>query len=415
MIGAKSFETIRRLGVANKGSVFFFVGSIVAAGTNFLFQALMGRMLGPGIYGALGSLLGLITVVTLVAGALQAAVTHAIASGEHHHEAAIIDLALRRPIIRLTIAAAIFFGVSVSISPLLEHYLHLNSVVPVMLFGLFLALNVVCIVPQGVLLGRVQFSIVAIGLIANGFMRCVCGVVLVELHFGLNGAMIAAVVGTATQVGILAYPIRAELMRLGTDQDRLVRFRSVILATVSLGGVSAFIGIDSVLARHYLPRIESGYYVAAATGARIALFLPAAITQIAFPRLTKTIGDSAKTRRLLVQSLTIVAVLGIGAAILIILFSHVVIAILFGAKFQSAAGAIRILAASAAEMGILSLLTYFFLARKSTLAALSWIGVVGAAFVIWRYHNSPMEIASVMLSATSVILLAQAWAAWRLD
>jgi len=46
----------------------------------------MGRLLGPGVFGALGSLLGLVTVVTLVAGALQAAITHAVASEEHRRE-----------------------------------------------------------------------------------------------------------------------------------------------------------------------------------------------------------------------------------------------------------------------------------------------------------------------------------------
>jgi len=359
----------------------------------FLFQALMGRLLGPGVFGALGSLLGLVTVVTLVAGALQAAITHAVASEEHRREGSRTELALRRPFTRLVFASLVLFAITAATAPLLKRYLHLNSLVPVLLFGLFLALSVVCIIPQAVLLGRIQFKTVANGLVLNGIVRCICGVALVELHLGLNGAILGALLGTAAQ-------------------DRLVRYRSVLLAAISLGGVSAFVGVDSVLARHYLPNAQSGYYIAAATAARIALFLPAAVTQIAFPHLTKALNDPIKTRRLLRQSLAIVALLGASAALVIILFSHLVLAILFGAKFKSAAEAVRILAASAAEMGILSLMTYFFLARKSILAVLSWIGVTGAAMVIWRYHSSPIQIATIMLCATSATLLLQGSAWW---
>lgn len=411
---AKFQEVAFRVRAAHKGSVYFFLGSIVAAGLNFLFQALMSRLLGPNIYGALGSLLGLITVVTLVASALQAAVTHAIASGEHLSGDPANGLVLGRPFIRVIAAAAVCLAVTSATSPLLERYLHLSSIAPVILFGLFLAVNVLCIIPQGVLIGRFQFTTVAIGLIANALTRCIFGVVLVKLHFGLDGAMVAAVLGTIAQVGIMAYPIRVELVKIGTHQHKLVSLRSVILAAVSLGGVSVFIGIDSVLARHYLPRIESGYYVSAATGARIALFLPGAITSMAFARLSNAVGDTTKTRRLLVISVAIVAILGVGVAIGIILFSHLVIGILFGSKFRAASGTIQILAVSAAEMGILSLLTYFCLAHKSLLATISWIGVVGVSLAIWVYHNSPNEIAWVMLTATSLVLVAQAVAAWLL-
>jgi len=400
-----------RFKAAHSSSVYFFLGSIVAAGLNFLFQALMSRMLGPNLYGALGSLLGLITVVTLVASALQAAVTHAVASGEHLSGDQANGLVLGRSIIRLIVAATFFLAVTSATSPLLERYLHLNSIAPVILFGLFLALNVLCIIPQGVLIGRFEFQTVANALIANALARCIFGVVLVKLHFGLNGAMAAAVLGTIVQVGILAYPIRVELVRFGSHKHRLVRLRSVMLAVVSLGGVSAFIGIDSVLARHYLPRIEGGYYVSAATGARIALFLPGAITSMAFARLSKAVGEATQTRRLLAISFAMVATLGVGVAIGIIFFSHLVISILFGSKFRTAASTIQILAVSAAEMGILSLLTYFCLAHKSLLATISWIGVAGVALVIWIRHNSPNEIAWVMLVATSLILVAQAAAA----
>jgi O-antigen/teichoic acid export membrane protein len=305
-------------------------------------------------------------------------------------------------------------GVVAVATPVLKHYLHLHSIVPVLLFGVFMALSIVSIIPRAVLFGRMQFSTVAIGLIVNGVSRCVFGVLFVELHLGLNGAMLATVFGAALQIVVYAKPIRTELLKLGPIQERLVRYRSVLLATMSLGGVSAFIGVDSVLARHYLPGKESGYYVAAATGARIALFLPGAIQQMAFPRLTRTIDKPLENRKMFHQNLVIVAILAVGATIGILLFSHVVLAILFGSKFRSAAPTIRILALSAAEMGVISYFTYYFLAHKSAFAVISWIGVVGAGIFIWQFHSDPAQIAEMMLGSTSATLLFQWYGLWRL-
>jgi len=381
----------------NKSSLIFFVGSVISYGTNFLFQSLMSRLLGPSTYGALGSLLGLITVVTLVASALQAAITHAVASGDHTSNDPIVGLALRKPFLRLSLGSFVLIGSVIAASKLIENYLHLSSELPVIYFALFLGINVLCIIPQGVLLGDLSFTVVAVGLVANALVRLVLGVVLVHFHEGLNGAMVAAVAGAAIQLMILIEPIRKQLLAAGNRASRLVNLRYATLAAVSLGGVSSLIGLDSVLARHYLERAESGYYVAAATGARIALFLSGAITSMAFPAISRAVGDQVRISRLLRNSAITVFGLGFAASLGVVSFPHLVISVLFGSRFQHAATVIQILSISSAEMGLISLLTYYSLAHRSM-----------AAFFIALMHKDPIEIAWIMVVTTSALLIVQA-------
>ena len=50
-------------------------------GLNFLFHVLISRLLGPSHYGALGAVLQVISVLAVPLGAVQLAVTQAVASG----------------------------------------------------------------------------------------------------------------------------------------------------------------------------------------------------------------------------------------------------------------------------------------------------------------------------------------------
>ena len=161
-----------------------------------------------------------------------------------------------------------------------------------------------------------------------------------------------------------------------------------------------------------MPRVESGYYVAAATGAKITLFLPAAVTQMAFPRIARVIADPAKIRRILAQNFTFVTILGIVSTLVIFVFSHLIVSVLFGHRFDAAADTIGLLSVASAELGVMTLMTYYFLARKMMFANFSWLGVAAAALAIWGFHANPTEIAKVMVVTTSATLLVQVVVAW---
>ena len=263
------------------GGLAFFVASCISNGSNFLFHVVMSRILGPATYGALGSLLGVITVVTFAVGALQAAVTQGVA--ERTGKGARGPLALRRHISQAGLAAAASFCVITALSPTIEHYLHLASPVPVILLGLFVALTVLTLVPQGVLLGQLRFRVVALALVGGAFVRLGTGIVLTHLGFGLDGAIAASVLATCVMLAVLLWPLRHEIWNARGDSVA-IHFSSAALAVAALGGFATLVGIDSFLARHYLSGVASGEYVAAATAARIALFLPGAIALIAFPK-----------------------------------------------------------------------------------------------------------------------------------
>ena len=299
------------------------------------------------------------------------------------------------------LAAAALVCLMTVLSPAIEGYLHLASAIPVILLGVLVGFSLFTLVPQGVLLGQLRFRVVALSLVAGTFVRLATGIVLTELGFGLDGALEASVLAACVMLGILLWPLRHEVWSSSGD-TLVMQFRSAALAVAALGGFAALVGVDSFLARHYLSGQASGHYVAASTAARIALFLPGAIALIAFPKFAASRGTGVEARHVLVTSLLAVAGLGAVAAAVMFLAPHLLISILFGAKYQEAAGALRILSVPAAGLGLISVLVYFHLARHSRQSLVCWVGVALAAVLISLFHASPTAIAWSMFFVTGI-------------
>ncbi len=371
----------------------------MANGSNFLFHVVMSRLLGPDRYGALGSLLGIITVVTFGAGALQAAVIQAAARAGHQGA-----LALGRYSWRSVLVAAAALGAAAALSPGLASFLHLASPVPVVLLGVFLSLTLLAVVPQGILLGRLSFAVVAVSLVVGAVLRLGAGVLLVELGLGLDGALAATAVSAAGILGVLLWPLRHDLWSRHGERMGM-HVGPAVLAVGAVGGFSALVGVDTFLARHYLSAAAAGHYAAAATAARSALFMPSAIALVAFPRLTSAGLPGAGARQVLVHGIVAVAALAAATGAVMVAVPHTVIAVLFGGRYESAAGTLRILAVAAAGLGVLSLLVYAQVARGRAQALVAWLGVALAAALIAVFHASPATLAWIVLGVTGLVLV----------
>lgn len=425
--------------LAGNGGLGFFAATLAYNGGNFVFHMAMSRMLGPADYGAFGSLLGYVTVAVLPVSALQAAITQSVAErrAARHPERALAGgrpRGLARPFRRFLLGAIAVLVLLVVVAPWADRFVDVRSPLPLLLLGIYLATSVCTIVPQGVLIGRLRFRPVAASLVAGSIVRLAGGVVLVSAGFGVAGGAAATALGGVAMLVVVVWPLRGELgLRrrsasaappahlgirpvgdgplipdlpslahlVGRQADTVeLRAGPAMLAVVALAGVSAFLSLDSVLARHFLSRVDAGYYVAASTAARVALFLPGAVAMTAFPRLAAARGAHHEVRRLLLEALALTALLSGAAAAVLAAFPHLVITVLFGHAYQSSAGPLAILSAAAAAMGLASVLVYFFLAERSVLSCGCWVAVIALALLVVALHRGLDTIAWLTLVVT---------------
>ena len=388
-------------GLLGNGGWSLIVASLGMNGLNFVFHALISRMLGPSHFGALGAVLNIITVLAVPLGAVQVAVTKAVASRADSETTSLRSV---------TIKAAIWGGGAMValwvLSPLIDSFLNLRSPIPDMIIGVWIPLAVVGVVVQGALLAELRYVPVAVAtFFGGGVLRLVSGFLLVSAGFGLGGAVAATVIAQVFSTGVLLIFARRVVHATGTAPIR-ISLRDAALSISALAGFTTLTGIDVFLARHYLASAVAGQYVAAAIAGRIAMFLPGVLVTVAFPRLVSVRGTGISVGKTLTGTLGLITAVGLAAFAVLAGARGLVIGVLFGPQYQGATSIVWIVALTSVILGVVSLLTYFHIAQRSVAAMASWAGVAIVWALVAVLRGGMENIAYCMLAASGLVLVA---------
>src|SRR4051794_14539661 len=195
---SKAVRAVRGSSLVAGGGVLLFGAMTIVNASNFLFHVLISRILGPSSYGALGALLGALMVLQVPVGAMQVAITQAVAVRRESGADLPAPLLIGRLVSKAVMFAAAAVVVVTLLSPWLRDFLHLPSTMSVVLLGAALVPVLVGLVPKAVMLGELRFRPVALALIAGAAVRLMSGVLLAHAGKGVTGAIGATVLGELT-------------------------------------------------------------------------------------------------------------------------------------------------------------------------------------------------------------------------
>jgi O-antigen/teichoic acid export membrane protein len=246
-----------------------------------------------------------------------------------------------------------------------------------------------------------------------GVVRLTMGVVLVDLGWGVSGAVAATILAQVAMM-LLVYSVRHELFGRHRHAPAIrTKLRDAVLSVGALAGYTSLIGIDTFMANHYFDAKNAGDYAAVAVGAHTSFFVPAALVTVVFPHLADGKGVSRASRRIFRHSMVISLSLGILATAVMIAFPRLTIDVLFGSKYAGASGILGFLALESVMIGVIILYVYLHLARRSLASLTSWVGVVMVVVAVAIFHASMRQVAVVMVIVSTLTLLLIVVPTWR--
>ena len=375
----------------------FFLATAGLNAANFGFQVLVSRVLGPSTYSALSALLALLVIAGVPLSALQLSCAAAQARLDRPADAA-----------RVIQLVGLFSGFAallvLAAHKAVDGFLQITSVWPLVWLCGWLVLAALSAVPQGLLIGQSRFTSLGLtALVGAGLGRLVVGGIAAGLHLGVSGGMASTAIAQGLMLVLLLMVVRVHRRQ---SRPRLqLSAADGALSTAALTGLAVFSAIDTVVARHTLPAVESGYYAAAATGGRIALFAPGAIAVLAFPRFVRSAESATSGRRELFLSLSAVAGVGVAVVSTVVLIPDVIVRVLFGAAYLPAEHQLAILAAAGGLLGCLTLATYYHLARGSAFALAAWVGAAAVLGAVARTTLSGDQLAAFVLTVVALLTL----------
>jgi glycosyltransferase involved in cell wall biosynthesis/O-antigen/teichoic acid export membrane protein len=390
--------------------VLLFALSLLNA-SNYAFHVVVSRLLGPAAYSSLASLLAVVLVLSVPFGVLQAVVAQ--------RTAALVATARAGEVARFAAGAlkgltpvAWLLGAGVALAaPAIAVFLHLG-VLSALLLVPYVVVSILASVPQGVLQGQLRFGALGALMIGGVAVRLGLGIGSVAAGAGVVGAVFAtAVAPVVPLVGGLALLRVRRGMRQAARRSLDGLRGDFMPAFLGLTGFWLLAEVDIALARHYLPHDVAGFYSSASLLARALLFLPSAISLVAFPRFVAARESGDGEARWLRLSLLAVAVLCGTALPAVVLLRRFFVETAFGERYRPAEHLLPILAPAMALFALVGLLVYFHIAMRTRAYLLLFAAAAGETVLIALFHGSAREIAWIVLAtaaATAVVEYAAA-------
>jgi O-antigen/teichoic acid export membrane protein len=355
-------------------NLVLFIGGISAGLASFIYQAVAGRALGPRDYGAVASLVALYTMGMAVNLILVVTLARFTAGLMARDEPAGVPHILLRSGSYLAIPGLVFVLGIAALSPLVAAFLHLESPVPVIWLGVALVLCWYMALPRGALQGLQRFGSLSLNNAFELITRTLALGLLLALGLGVNGAVIALLVG-AGAAGVLGVWSLRQLLRLApapVSARPLLRF--ALTAMAGTIGVILLFNADVVLAKHYLDAHGAGIYGGLNKIGLIVYFGTLSVSQVLFPRVVEAVAKQLHPGRLLLLSAGLILAVALCVVAVAALVPWLIVAVLFGSAFSDASGYVLPVTCIGLAIALCNLLVQFFMAVHDR----AFIPVLGA-------------------------------------
>ncbi|HEU5475408.1 MAG TPA: hypothetical protein VFV67_32595 [Actinophytocola sp.] len=350
------------------------------------------RVLGPDHYGELAALLGLVFVGSVPAVTLQVVLARRVAAGE------------RGGLGRAAVLTAVVVGaVAAATVPVLSLVLHIS--LPALVF-LVVALPAVTLAgaPTGAVQGLHLFGRLATLIVIAGVGRIGGG--LAGLLAGGTAAAAMAGVAIGSWLALLAAaaavrgPGRTVLAAPGEGRGPL---GEIGYAALTMLGFAAISTADVLLAHRYLPAEQAGLYGAGAIVTKAALWLPAAVTMIALPRL------AVPTQRRAALRVSALALAGIGVLEVagILLLGPFLFPLAVGEEYRPVIDWLWLFALAGAVLAITQLVVMYRVAGTDRVVpVLLWTALTAEVIVVAFRHDTIGTIVIVATATAALVVLA---------
>ena len=387
------------------GSALLVASATLVNLGNYLFNLILGRWLGPAAFADLSLIVTLFLMTSFVTSAFQTPAARFAAIFTAEGDSAQLSN-LRRWLVRLATGFGLGFIVLFVVgAPLWSRFFETDSLVPFVIFGLFVPFYIVQGVDRGLLQGRTRFGWLALTYQGEMWSRLILSMILVGLGLSVNGAVLG--IGLSFVVAwLLARHVRIDLPRpsmldSATSAKVLTFAGPVLIAQLSQILIN---NSDILIVRRFYPAEMAGQYAALALMGRIVFFATWSIVIVMFPIVTQRSQRGEAHRYLLYLALGIVllisAVLVAGAY----LFPEQIVQLLFGPAYLSVAPYLWLYALATMFYALANVVIHYRLALGEAWGTYIAVGAgVSQILLLWLFHESLLQVVLLQLGLMALL------------
>lgn len=389
------------------GSLVLFTGTGFASLANYLYHLLMGRMLGPSVYGELESVIAVLYLLIILSTTLALVTAKFTADLKGKNNSPGIKYLFSYFTPRLILWGGIISLLLILISPLVGSFLHLKTVIPLVLGSLYFFTCLPLAFNRGILQGMLKFKEMAATTICENGLKLIIAVILVWGGFRLNGAVaslfLSGLIAWAFTVKTLAF--LRKVLPQATNLNRQRIFHFAIPALINNLAFTSLYTTDVILVKHFFNSYEAGWYAALAVLGKIIFFAASPITAVMFPLVSNHKSQNKNYRHLLFGSLALVFLICLGAELIYWFFPQLMVRIMFGNDYLPISPLLAWMGAFISFYSLAFLVTNFFLsADKTGVVFLPVIAGLAQVIFIGLFHQTLQQVIIVSTAVSGLLL-----------
>lgn len=387
----------------------FLSGTIMVVGSNFvnalnyLYNLVMGRLLGPAGYGELASIFSIVNLIGIINMSLGLVITRFVAAAKDDVEIKGLVKWFQR--IALLLAGLLFLA-TLLLSRWIAQFLNLD-VWLIVLLSLVWMFIFPAFVNKAALQGLLKFKQIIASLSVESILKLVLGVAMVIAGFSVAGALGAFIVAALVNYLMTIFFIRnyAEAQAIEPRNTKPMFIYAIPLVIQSLTMASLY-STDLLLVKHFFSAHQAGIYAAMSNLGKIIFFGAGPISQVMFPVVSRRQSQGQGYQKVILLSIVSTLVLSLAILIVYWLLPDLTIRIFYGALFLGEVSLLVWFGVFMTLYTLASLLINFHLSiNQTSVVILPTLAAIAQVVGIWLYHDDLMTVIFVSVVITLLLLI----------
>jgi len=382
----------------------FMFAILIVNGGNYLYNLLLGRILGPSAFSDAAILITFLLILSFIGMTFQIVTAKYAVLLENEKLQLFLQLTTKYSlIIGIILGAVIVF-----FSPQLQTIFKTESSTMFLIFGLGLPIYFVMSVNRGIYQGKNTLNKLSITYQSEMLSRLLITFALILL-FPLVSSSILISIGIVVSFVLGLFPFQKSLIKKKAISTKaLLDHKSILI----FFGLTAFYectqiiinNSDIMLVKHYFDNEQAGLYASLALIGRVVYFVAWMFVMLLLPKVIQLKKDGENTLPILFKYVGWITLLSAVIVITTKLFPVLVIHVMFGEQYFAIAPLLWKYALATSIFAIANIFAYYFLSINQYIPVIisAVLGMSQIVLIIF-FHNSLEQV--VFMQIISMVLL----------
>ncbi|WP_299434723.1 oligosaccharide flippase family protein [uncultured Aquimarina sp.] len=385
----------------------FMCSVIIVNGGNYLYNLLLGRVLGPELFADAALLITFLLVLSFVA------MTFQLATAKF---SVLFEKSILNRFINLSYRYASLIGIILGVLVIvfandLQILFNTKSAQMFTLFGIGIPIYFIMSINRGVFQGTKKFSELAITYQSEMISRLLFTLLLIYVL--PIQPIISIAIGIVLSFVFSLLPFKTKGVSVFKKQTLPKKYTKHIIRFFMLTAFYELTQIiinnsDILLVKHYFEEYEAGLYASLALIGRVVYFVAWMFVMLLLPKVVQKQKDGEATAPVLFKYVGYITILSACIVLGCYLFPETVVNLMFGSEYISIAPLLWKYAIATSLFAIANIFAYYYLSLDKYIPVLisGLLGISQLALIIW-FHDSLHQVVMMQIISMTVLLIIQ--------